>query len=160
MLESTSWIILAVGNESNQPASVPCLTSICPVECCLHFWSCFLIISKMGTLEGGGENFNLVVGPWGQACFSCFSAFYDLAASTLLPRVTIDIPVTQRIPVSRGFHQGQLQTGPCHGHLPSASINTRIKSCAAATVDLRHTLKGVQGGEQEQGTLCSRSSDS
>ena len=32
-------------------------------------------------------------------------------------------------------------------HLPSTSA--RIESCAAATVDLQHPGKGVQGGEQK-----------
>ena len=39
-----------------------------------------------------------------------------------------------------------------HTHLPSASA--RIKLWAAAPADLQH-LKGVQGGEQKWGTLCS-----
>ena len=100
----------------------------------------------MGTLEGGGENFSLVVGSLTKRAFLVSQPFMT-AASTLLPSVRIDIPVTQRIPVSRGFHQGQLQTGVCHGHLPPASIHTRIKSCVATAVDLQHTLKGVQGRE-------------
>ena len=48
----------------------------------------------------------------------------------------------------------QLQVGTCRGHLPSTS--TRIKSCAAAAADLQHPLKGVQGGVQKWGSLCSR----
>ena len=50
-------------------------------------------------------------------------------------------------------------------HLPSAS--TRIKPYAAVAADFQHSPKGVQGGEQKWGTLCSggknwqnRSSDS
>ena len=38
-------------------------------------------------------------------------------------------------------------------HLPSAS--TRMKSLATAVTDLQHTQKGVQGNDQEWGTLCS-----
>ena len=38
-----------------------------------------------------------------------------------------------------------------HWHMSSTS--TRIKLCAAA--DLQQLLKGVQGGEQKWGTLCS-----
>ena len=38
-------------------------------------------------------------------------------------------------------------------HLPSISV--RIKSWATAAADLQHPLKGVQGGDQERGTLCS-----
>ena len=45
----------------------------------------------------------------------------------------------------------QLQTGTCHGQLPSTS--TRIKPCAAAAADFQHSLKGAQGGEQEWGRL-------
>ena len=47
----------------------------------------------------------------------------------------------------------QVQTVTCHEHLRSTS--TRIKSCAAAAADLQQFLKGVQGGDQEWGTLCS-----
>ena len=38
-------------------------------------------------------------------------------------------------------------------HLPSTS--TKIKSCAAVDADLQHSLKGVDGGDQECGTVCS-----
>jgi len=38
-------------------------------------------------------------------------------------------------------------------HLPFTSI--RIKLQAAAAADLQHPLKGVQGGDQEGGPLCS-----
>ena len=38
-------------------------------------------------------------------------------------------------------------------HLPS--IFTGIKSCAAAVADFQHPMKGIQGGEQKWGTLCS-----
>ena len=46
------------------------------------------------------------------------------------------------------------QTGTCQGHLPSASSG--VESYEAAAVDLRHTLKGVEGGGG--GTSCSRNS--
>ena len=36
-------------------------------------------------------------------------------------------------------------------HLPSTS--TRIKSCVSAAADLPHPRKGIQGGEQQWGTL-------
>ena len=52
----------------------------------------------------------------------------------------------------------QLQIGICHGHLPSSS--TRIKLCAAAAADFQYPRKGVQGGDQEWGTLCSGSGES
>ena len=42
---------------------------------------------------------------------------------------------------------------PTNWHLPSTS--TRIRSRAAVAADLQHPLKGVQGGDQEGGTLCS-----
>ena len=38
-------------------------------------------------------------------------------------------------------------------HLPSTSM--RIKSCAAVAANFQHPLKGVQGGDQKWGTLCS-----
>ena len=38
-------------------------------------------------------------------------------------------------------------------HLPSAS--TRTGSLATGVADLQHPLKGVQGGNQEGGPLCS-----
>ena len=47
----------------------------------------------------------------------------------------------------------QLQIGTRHGHLPSTS--TRIRLCAAEAADFQQPLKGVQGGEQKTGTLCS-----
>ena len=40
-----------------------------------------------------------------------------------------------------------------HWHLPS--ISTRIKSYAAAAADFQHPLRGVHGGGQKWGTLCS-----
>ena len=39
------------------------------------------------------------------------------------------------------------------GDLPSTS--TRLSSCAAAAADFQLPMKGVQGGEQKRGTLCS-----
>ena len=42
---------------------------------------------------------------------------------------------------------------PTNWHLPSTS--TRLASGAAAAADLQHPLEGAQGGEQEQGPLCS-----
>ena len=42
---------------------------------------------------------------------------------------------------------------PTNWHLPSTS--TRIKSWATSTTDLQHPLKGVPGGDQEWGILCS-----
>ena len=38
-------------------------------------------------------------------------------------------------------------------HLPTAF--TKIKSHTIVAADLQHPLKGVQGGDQEWGTLCS-----
>ena len=51
------------------------------------------------------------------------------------------------MPWHSGPYQCQLQTGTCHGRLPSTS--TRIKSGAAAAADLQHPLRGIQGGDQE-----------
>ena len=45
----------------------------------------------------------------------------------------------------------QLQIGTCHGCLPSTS--TRIESRAAAAAGFQHSLKVVQGGQQNLGTL-------
>ena len=47
----------------------------------------------------------------------------------------------------------QLQSGTCHGYLPSTSV--RMKSCASAATDFQHPLTGVQSREQKWGTLCS-----
>ena len=35
----------------------------------------------------------------------------------------------------------------------------RIKTCAAAAVDLQHPLRRIQDGEQKWGTLCSRGAE-
>ena len=48
---------------------------------------------------------------------------------------------------SQGGRRGQLQTGTCHGHLPSTS--TRLKPCAVAAAGLQPLLQGVQSGYQE-----------
>ena len=42
-----------------------------------------------------------------------------------------------------------------NGHSPWALASTRLKSWATAAADLQHLLKGVQGGEQKWGMLCS-----
>ena len=47
----------------------------------------------------------------------------------------------------------QWQFGVWQGPLSSASLGTKPR--AAAAVDLCHALKGVQGGQQGWGTLCS-----
>ena len=42
----------------------------------------------------------------------------------------------------------QIQTDPCHWHLPSTSI--RIKSCAAAAADLQHLLKELREDSRKE----------
>ena len=39
-----------------------------------------------------------------------------------------------------------------------SSTSKRVKSCATAAANLQHLLKGVQGGEENWGTLCSEKS--
>jgi hypothetical protein len=52
---------------------------------------------------------------------------------------------------AQGPHTYSLQICSYHRHVPWAPL----KSCAAAAADFQHPLKGVQGGEQKWGTLCS-----
>ena len=72
----------------------------------------------------------------------CLCPFFP-SSSTLTPQTSHLYPkVNHALPAS-----------PTNWHLPSTS--TRIKLWAAAAADLQHLLKGVQGGGQEWGTLCS-----
>ena len=45
-----------------------------------------------------------------------------------------------------------------HDWATSLSLSTRIKSMITAATDLKNHLKGVQGGDQEWGNLCSEKS--
>ena len=92
-------------------------------------------------------------------CFMASSSNVALSALSAesLPGLGTNIPSTMaqtrcECHQNRGqtsSHEGAVLTGSWH----LLSAPAKIKSGATATVDLQHSLKGVEGGDQERG-LC------